>query len=104
MGKQDAIKLLKGHDLTDFERKVLIATSSIQKGKVKTYKRIAEEIGHPNACRAVGTALKNNPLPVTIPCHRVIRSDGDIGGYALGRKKKAALLKKEGRSPTRSLP
>ena len=96
MGKRDATGLLKVYNLTDFERKVLIATSSIQKGKVKTYKQIAKEIGNPRAYRAVGTALKNNPLPVTIPCHRVIRSDGGIGGYALGRKKKVTLLKKEG--------
>jgi O-6-methylguanine DNA methyltransferase len=96
MEKREVIKLLKDYDLTDFERKVLIATSSIKKGAVKSYRQIAIEIGHPNAYRAVGTALKNNPLPVKIPCHRVIRSDGKIGGYAYGRKRKVVLLKREG--------
>lgn len=96
MEKREVMKMLKGYGLTDFERDVLVATASIKKGSVKTYKQIAAEIGHPGACRAVGTALKNNPLPVTIPCHRVIRSDGNTGGYALGKSRKMMLLKEEG--------
>jgi len=65
---------------TDFEKAVLMATFKIPKGKVSTYKRIAEKIGKPNAYRAVGNALHKNPLAPIIPCHRVIRSDGFIAG------------------------
>ncbi len=92
------MKRLDRYHLTNFERKVLAATLSIKKGRVKTYKQIAVQIGHPNAYRAVGTALKNNPLPITIPCHRVIRSDGKIGNYSGlgGRSRKVSLLKSEG--------
>ncbi len=66
----------------------------IPKGKVTAYKILAEELGtHP---RAIGKMLNSNPHPVIVPCHRVVRSDGGIGGYALGVKKKIALLKEEG--------
>jgi len=65
---------------TDFERSVLMATLEIPKGKVSTYKRIAEKIGKPKAYRAVGNALHKNPLAPIIPCHRVVRSDGYLAG------------------------
>ena len=65
---------------TDFEKAVLMATFEIPKGKVSTYKRIAEKIGNPNAYRAVGNALHKNPLAPIIPCHRVVRSDGFLAG------------------------
>jgi len=65
---------------TEFEKAVLMATLEIPKGKVSTYKRIAEKIGRPNACRAVGNALHKNPLAPIIPCHRVVRSDGYLAG------------------------
>lgn len=78
--------------LTPFERKVLQATCQIKTGQVKTYKWIAQHIGHPNAQRAVGQALKKNPLPLLIPCHRVVGCKGKLGGYRLGIDLKRKLL------------
>ena len=70
----------------------------IPKGSVKTYKEIAFILGKPNSCRAVANACAKNPLIIEIPCHRVIRSDGLLGGYSGrgGIKKKKQLLIKEG--------
>ncbi|MBS7649488.1 MGMT family protein [Candidatus Bathyarchaeota archaeon] len=65
---------------TEFEKAVLMVVFGIPKGKVSTYKRIAEKVGKPNAYRAVGNALHKNPLAPIIPCHRVVRSDGRIAG------------------------
>jgi methylated-DNA-[protein]-cysteine S-methyltransferase len=79
-----------------FQQKVLRVVSAIPKGKVSTYQSIAKKIGQPKAARAVGRVLATNPFPIIIPCHRVICSDGSLGGYQGGRKKKLALLKKEG--------
>jgi len=76
--KELILKRLSGK--TDFEKDVLMATLEIPKGKVSTYKRIAEKIGRPNAYRAVGNALHKNPLAPIIPCHRVVRSDGFLAG------------------------
>ena len=76
--KKAILKKLSGK--TDFEKAVLLATLEIPKGKVSTYKRIAEKIGRPKACRAVGNALHKNPLAPIIPCHRVVRSDGFLAG------------------------
>jgi len=67
-------------DRTEFEKSVLMAAFEIPRGKVSTYKRIAERIGKPRAFRAVGNALHKNPLAPIIPCHRVVRSDGRIVG------------------------
>jgi len=78
-----------------FKEKVLELTKKIPKGKVTTYKIIAEKL-KTRAYRAVGTALHNNKRPITIPCHRVVNSDGFIGSYAKGIKQKIKLLKKEG--------
>ena len=83
---------------TQFQVKVWKAILTIPKGEVRTYKEIAVHIGHPKAYRAVATACRKNPLPIKIPCHRVIASNGKIGDY-LGEKdspKKIALLKTEG--------
>lgn len=80
---------------TLFERKVYRETLHIPFGKVKTYKEIAKAIKHPLAYRAVGQALKKNPLPFIVPCHRVIKSDGDIGGYVYGKNIKKKLLRLE---------
>lgn len=77
-----------------FKDKVFDIVRKIPKGKTKTYKEVAFEIGHPNASRAVGTALSSNYDP-NIPCHRVIRTDGGMGGYNRGIDRKIALLKKE---------
>ncbi len=70
--------------------------SKIPKGRVSTYKEVAELTGRPMAFRAVGNALNGNPDPKTVPCHRVVKSDGSVGGYKYGTNKKISLLKKEG--------
>ncbi|HOM96553.1 MAG: methylated-DNA--[protein]-cysteine S-methyltransferase [Candidatus Methanofastidiosa archaeon] len=81
---------------TDFEKKVLIADYNIPMGYVSTYSRIAKSIGVPKGARAVGNALANNPFPLIIPCHRVIRSDGRLGGFGGGLEMKKKLLENEG--------
>jgi methylated-DNA-[protein]-cysteine S-methyltransferase len=82
--------------LTNFQEKVLSAIKKIPKGKVSTYALVARGAGKPKAFRAVGNALHINPYAPVFPCHRVVKSDGSLGGYAGGVKKKIALLKKEG--------
>jgi methylated-DNA-[protein]-cysteine S-methyltransferase len=83
---------------TDFQIKVWNAISKIPKGKVKTYKELARSIRKPKASRAVANACGKNPFPNKIPCHRVIRSDGRLGGYSGkgGIKTKRKLLRSEG--------
>lgn len=81
--------------MTDFQRKVLKITEKIPKGKVATYGLIAEMLGNKIYSRAVGNALNKNPYPIIIPCHRVIRSDGFVGGFAKGTAIKEELLKNE---------
>jgi len=92
--KKDLIQYLL--DKTEFERKVLLATFDIPSGKVSTYKRIAERIGRPKAYRAVGNALRRNPIMLVIPCHRVIREDGRIGGSGYRARLRRILLEVEG--------
>lgn len=83
--------------VTDFQRLVLEMTATIPRGQVKPYGWVARQIDHPKAVRAVGTALARNPIPLIIPCHRVIRSDGHIGNYSLGGPhNKVDLLAHEG--------
>ncbi len=83
--------------VTEFERAVLLKAREIPRGEVRSYGWIAQQIGHPAAVRAVGSALRKNPVPVLIPCHRVVRSDGSIGEYALGGSdNKRAILVAEG--------
>jgi O-6-methylguanine DNA methyltransferase len=80
-----------------FQDRVLNLCRKIPKGKVSTYKEIGKALkGRGQICRAVGRALHDNKLPVVIPCHRVVCSDGSLGGYAKGSKKKIELLKQEG--------
>ncbi|MFH2012168.1 MAG: methylated-DNA--[protein]-cysteine S-methyltransferase [Pseudomonadota bacterium] len=83
---------------TDFQKEVLEITRSISYGEVRTYSWVSKELGAPKASRAVGTALAKNPLPIVVPCHRVIRKDGRLGGYSAegGIEIKAKLLKMEG--------
>mgnify|MGYP001245440212 CR=1 FL=1 len=83
---------------TKFQLKVWSYLKKIPKGRVKTYSQVAKAIGKPFAVRAVGNAISKNPFPPNIPCHRVIRSDGSLGGYSGkgGVKRKKFLLKKEG--------
>ena len=86
---------LKG---TQFQLKVWSYLKKIPKGKLKTYAQVAKAIGKPKAVRAVANAIGKNPFPLKIPCHRVIRSDGKLGGYSAkgGIKTKKKLLKNEG--------
>lgn len=97
MKNEKIVRKLNTYDLTAFQKKVLIATLSIKKGETRTYKQIAEQIGNGHAYRAVGSALKINPLAPTIPCHRVVKSDGTLGNYSGrgGRSGKMAMLKAE---------
>ncbi len=80
----------------DFSKKVLQYVRQIPYGEVRTYKEVAKAIGEPNSARAVGMALIKNPLPIVIPCHRVIKSNGELGGYQGGIGSKKWLLKFEG--------
>lgn len=82
--------------LSDFEKSVYKAVVSIPKGKARSYKWVAGRIGRPGACRAVGNALNKNPYAPAVPCHRVVRSDGSIGGFARGVRAKAGMLRREG--------
>jgi len=89
---------LRGH--TDFERDVWHKALEIPRGEVRPYGWIAAEIGRPRAVRAVGTALGHNPVPLIVPCHRVVRTDGTIGQYSLGGPaNKRAILTAEGLNP-----
>jgi len=83
--------------LTPFQRAVLLECAKIPRGQVRTYSQLAAAIGKPKAARAVGSALAINPLAPLIPCHRVIRADGKMGGYSAkgGKKRKAQLLRNE---------
>ena len=83
---------------TAFQKKVWSEIDKIPRGEVVTYSQIAKNIGHPKAARAVANACGVNPNPIIVPCHRVIRSDGELGGYSGpgGIKKKKELLENEG--------
>lgn len=86
--------------VTEFQQKVLRTTAGIPKGEVRPYGWVANEIQQPKAVRAVGSAVARNPIPLIIPCHRVVRSDGHIGNYSLGGPhNKVELLEYEGAKP-----
>jgi len=85
--------------LSEFERAVLLKALEIPYGEVRTYGWVAREIDRPGAVRAVGSALGRNPIPLLIPCHRVVRGEGQIGQYAFGRDAKCAALAAEGVEP-----
>ncbi|MFA5355036.1 MAG: methylated-DNA--[protein]-cysteine S-methyltransferase [Thermodesulfovibrionales bacterium] len=87
------IRFLQG---TPFERAVWLSLREIPCGETRSYRWIAERVGRPKAARAVGQALRKNPLPVILPCHRVICSNGGLGGYVSGLDHKKWLLKHEG--------
>lgn len=82
--------------MKQFKERVFRVTRKIPSGKVAIYQAIARAINKPHAARAVGNALNRSPGTPSVPCHRVIRSDGSVGGYASGPKKKIRLLRKEG--------
>jgi O-6-methylguanine DNA methyltransferase len=78
-----------------FERAALEVASQIPYGEVRSYKWIAERLGRPDAARAVGSAMAGNPVPLIVPCHRVVKTDGGLGGYSFGLIQKEALLNLE---------
>ena len=80
---------------TEFQKKVWKSIAKIKYGTICSYKEIAVSINNPSAARAVGSACRLNPIPLIIPCHRVLRSDGSIGKYAFGIKNKHKLLELE---------
>jgi methylated-DNA-[protein]-cysteine S-methyltransferase len=84
--------------VTPFQRSVLQAASAVPRGQVVTYGQIGERIGRPRAARAIGQALGSNPIPIVVPCHRVLASDGSLGGYSGrgGIRTKRRLLLLEG--------
>ena len=90
------IDLLDMERCSYFQRRVLTAEYGIPRGWISTYGRIARYLGIPKGARAVGNALSNNPFPIIIPCHRAIRSNGEIGGYQGGLEMKRRLLEMEG--------
>ncbi|MEO7040102.1 MAG: methylated-DNA--[protein]-cysteine S-methyltransferase [Candidatus Elarobacter sp.] len=83
-------------ECSPFERHVLEKAAEIRRGHARPYGWLAREIGSPDATRAVGNALGRNPVPLLIPCHRVIRTDGSVGGYVFGSEAKRGLLEREG--------
>jgi O-6-methylguanine DNA methyltransferase len=86
--------------LTEFEQAVLVKALEIPHGEVRPYAWVAREIGHPKAVRAVGNALAENPVPLLIPCHRVVKSDGRLGRYSMGGDdNKRTVLRAEGIEP-----
>ncbi len=80
---------------TDFEREVWNTLKEVPYGETRTYKWMAERVGKPQAFRAAGNALGKNPIPIIFPCHRIIESDGSIGGYSSGTEIKRRLLEIE---------
>jgi methylated-DNA-[protein]-cysteine S-methyltransferase len=101
-------EFLRGEDVTfemnqlfldrcsPFQQQVLRIEHGVPRGRVTSYRRIAEKVSRPRSARAVGRALASNPFPILIPCHRAIRSDGTLGGFQGGPAMKRALLTLEG--------
>jgi O-6-methylguanine DNA methyltransferase len=87
------------HAAPEFQAKVLRAAGAIPFGQARPYAWVAKRIGHPGAVRAVGTALGKNPVPLIVPCHRVLKSDGGVGGYIFGTRLKGRLLEIERTTP-----
>ncbi|RKZ21855.1 hypothetical protein DRQ18_03770 [bacterium] len=81
---------------TELEQKVYKIVSRIPYGETRTYKEVAEQLGNPHLARFVGNTMKKNKIPILIPCHRVLRSDGTLGGFSGGTKWKRYLLSLEG--------
>ena len=84
---------------TPFQRRVLETVKGIARGEVRPYVWVASEAAFPGASRAVGNVMANNPIPLLVPCHRVVRNDGRTGSYAFGTGEKVRLLRLEGASP-----
>ena len=81
---------------TSFQRRVLGVVGGIARGEVRPYNWVAREAGSPGASRAVGSVMSGNPVPLLIPCHRVVKNDGSTGNYAFGAEEKIRLLEAEG--------
>ncbi|MCD4761461.1 MGMT family protein [bacterium] len=81
---------------SDFAQAVYSALKKVPQGRVTSYSALAKAIGRPGAARAIGNALNKNPFAPQVPCHRVVKSNGEVGGFAHGTKKKIKLLKSEG--------
>ncbi len=92
------IDVAKIEGLTDFQKKVYKTLMKVPAGKVLTYKELAVKMGSPKAARAIGSAMRRNPVPYLVPCHRVVRGDGVIGQFSAegGASTKALLLASEG--------
>ncbi len=82
--------------MTEFQRRACAALLEIRRGQVKSYAHLAQDLGMPDAPRAAGTACARNPLPIIVPCHRVVRSSGSVGGFAGGPELKRRMLELEG--------
>ena len=83
--------------VTEFQRQVLEEAAQIPRGQVRPYRWLAERVGNPGATRAVGSTMARNPVPLIVPCHRVVRADGTLGKYSLGSvHNKELLLRAEG--------
>lgn len=82
--------------MTSFEEKVYRIVRGVPRGRVATYKAVARAVGRPRAYRAVGNALNRNPYAPAVPCHRVVRADGHVGGFAHGTRAKIRMMKREG--------
>jgi O-6-methylguanine DNA methyltransferase len=94
-GDRQAFTLPLSPQGTDFQQRVWKQLQEIPYGKTISYAQLAQAVGNPKACRAVGSANGKNPLSIIIPCHRVIASDGGLGGYASGPEAKKQLLNLE---------
>ena len=90
--------------LSGFRRAVLEETMRIPAGQTRSYGWLAQRVGNPRAARAVGRVMATNPLPIVVPCHRVVASDGSLGGYGAGLPMKEALLRLEGARGSEGLP
>jgi O-6-methylguanine DNA methyltransferase len=105
--KGDLSVLAHRVDLTlvesDFQRRALTSLRTVPGGAVITYQGLAAAVGHPGSQRAIGTTMASNPVPIFVPCHRVIRSDGSIGNYGGGVENKVKLLRAEGFNVGRDL-
>ncbi|MEA2531548.1 MAG: methylated-DNA-[protein]-cysteine S-methyltransferase [Thermomicrobiales bacterium] len=96
-GERDRFEVpLDFSGVSPFTRSVLTATAEVPYGRLSTYRHIAQQVGRPSATRAVGNALGRNPIPVIVPCHRIVRSDASLGGYTGGLEIKERLLSLEG--------